>query len=123
MASGPVALVLEAGPRVGNSVAGKFSSNGYKVAIASRSGTETKTAEGYLSLKADFNKYDSIPALFDAVKAEFHAAPSLVVYNAAALTPPHDKENIFSTLGESVQSDLCVSSISPYVAAQKCVSA
>lgn len=123
MAFNPVVLILGAGPRIGASVAEKFSSNGYKVAIASRSGTETKTAEGYLSLKADFNTHDSIPALFDVVKAEFHAAPSVVIYNAAALTPPPDKANMFSIPGESVHSDLCVNTISPYVAAQQCVSA
>jgi hypothetical protein len=61
--------------------------------------------------------------LFDVVKAEFHAAPSVVIYNAAALTPPPDKANMFSIPGESVHSDLCVNTISPYVAAQQCVSA
>ncbi|KAI1656386.1 hypothetical protein F4813DRAFT_390755 [Daldinia decipiens] len=102
--SGNVALVLGAGPRVGASVAQKFSSNGYKVAIASRSGTGSKTTEGFLSLRADFTKPDSVPALFDAVKNEFKKAPSVFVYNAAALTNPPDKDSIFSIPSGSVVS-------------------
>jgi len=49
MAASPVALILGAGPRIGASVTEKFTSNGYQVAVASRSGTGTKTAEGVLS--------------------------------------------------------------------------
>ncbi|KAJ8098114.1 hypothetical protein POJ06DRAFT_200426 [Lipomyces tetrasporus] len=119
MAANPVVLILGAGPRVGASVAEKFASNGYEVAVASRSGTGTKTAKGFLSLKADFTMPDSIPALFDAVKTEFHAAPSVVVYNAATLTPPPDKDSVLSVSAESVASDLNVNTVSPYVAAQQ----
>jgi NAD(P)-dependent dehydrogenase (short-subunit alcohol dehydrogenase family) len=122
MAAKPVVLILGAGPRIGASVAEKFASNGYKVAVASRSGSGSKTAKGFLSLKADFTKPDSIPALFDAVKTEFHASPSVVVYNAAALTSPPDKDSIFSISAESVALDLNVNTISPYVAAQQAVS-
>ena len=122
MAANPVVLILGAGPRIGASVAERFANNGYKVAIASRSGSGTKTAKGFLSLKADFTNPDSIPALFDAVKTEFHTSPSVVVYNAAALTNPPDKDSIFSISTESVVLDLSVNTISPYVAAQQAVS-
>ncbi|KAK9341970.1 hypothetical protein V1522DRAFT_439097 [Lipomyces starkeyi] len=124
----PVVLILGAGPRIGASVAEKFVSNGYEVAVASRSGTGTKTAKGFLSLKADFTMSDSIPALFDAVKTKCHAAPSVVVYNAATLTPPphppppRDKDSVLSVSAESVASDLNVNTISPYVAAQQAIS-
>ncbi|KAJ8128102.1 hypothetical protein O1611_g5534 [Lasiodiplodia mahajangana] len=121
MAANPVALVLGAGPRIGASVAHKFASTGYRVAIASRQGTGGKTPEGYLSLKADFSKPDSIPAIFDAVKAEFNSPPSVVVYNAATLTPPPVKDSIFSIPAENVASDLNVNTVSPYVAAQQAV--
>jgi len=121
MATNPVVLILGAGPRIGASVAEKFASNGYKVAVASRSGNGTKTAKGYLSLKADFTKLDSIPALFDAVKTEFHTSPSVIVYNAGALTNPPDKDSMFSLSAESVAADLIVNTISPYVAAQQAV--
>lgn len=122
MASKPIALILGAGPRVGAALAQKFSSLGYKVATASRSGTGTKTAAGFLSLKADFTKPDSIPGLFDAVRAEFHTAPSVVVYNAGALTVPPEQDNLFSIPTETVLSDLNINTISAYVAAQQAVS-
>jgi NAD(P)-dependent dehydrogenase (short-subunit alcohol dehydrogenase family) len=121
MAANPVVLILGAGPRIGASVAKKFASNGYKVAVASRSGSGTKTAEGVLSLKADFTKVDSIPALFNTVRTEFHASPSVVIYNAGAYTNPPDKDSIFSIPAESVALDLNVNTISPYVAAQQAV--
>ncbi|KAH6676216.1 hypothetical protein B0J14DRAFT_477325 [Halenospora varia] len=122
MAASPVVLVLGAGPRIGASVAEKFASNGYRIAFASRSGSGTKTAEGFLSLKADFTKPDSIPALFDAVKTEFHTSPSVVVYNAAALTNPPEQDSVLSVSAESVALDLNVNTISPYVAAQQAIS-
>lgn len=122
MASNPAVLILGAGPRIGASVAEKFASDGYNVAIVSRSGTGTKTAQGVLSLEADFTKPDSIPALFNAVKTEFHVSPSVVIYNAAALTSPPVKDSLFSTSAESVGSDLNVNVISPHVEAQQAVS-
>jgi NAD(P)-dependent dehydrogenase (short-subunit alcohol dehydrogenase family) len=123
MATSPVALILGAGPRVGASVAESFASKGYKVAIVSRKGTGSKTAEGYLSLSADFAKPESIPALFEKVKAEFKAAPSVVVYNAATLTAPPEEGNVLSVPAEAVASDLNVNTVTPYVAAQQAVSA
>lgn len=122
MAASPVVLILGAGPRIGASVAQKFASIGYKVATVSRKGNDTTNiTEGTLSLKADFSKPDSIPALFEAVKTKFHAPPSIVIYNAAALTPPPVKDSLFSIPAESVASDLNVNTISPYVAAQQAV--
>jgi NAD(P)-dependent dehydrogenase (short-subunit alcohol dehydrogenase family) len=120
MATKNAVLILGAGPRIGASVAEKFASIGYSVAVASRSGTGTKTADGFLSLKADFTKPDSVPALFDAVKTEFHAFPSVVIYNAAAFTAP-DQDSALSVPAESVTADLNVNTISPYVAAQQAI--
>ncbi|KAF3762277.1 hypothetical protein M406DRAFT_347430 [Cryphonectria parasitica EP155] len=116
-----VVLILGAGPRIGASVAETFASNGYKVAIASRKGTGAKTAEGYLSIQADFTNPESIPAVFDTVKAAFSAAPSVVVYNAPALTPPPDSNSIFSIPAARFESDLKVNTVSAYVAAQQAV--
>ena len=84
----PAALILGAGSNIGASTARKFASLGYNVAIVSRSGTGAKTAQGFLSLKADFTNPGSIPAVFDAVQSEFKAPPCVVVYNAAAFTSP-----------------------------------
>ncbi|OIW28157.1 NAD(P)-binding protein [Coniochaeta ligniaria NRRL 30616] len=122
MAAIPVVLILGAGPRVGAAVAKKFSSIGYKVAIASRTGTGTKNDSGVLSLQADFSKPETVPPLFEAVKAEFQTAPSVVVYNAAALTPPSDPTSLFSIPAESFAADLNINTTSAYVAAQLAVS-
>jgi len=121
MSSTSVILILGSGPRIGASVADKFARDGYKVAIASRRGTGGTTDKGFLSLKADFAKPESIPALFDAVKAEFHIFPSVIVYNAPALTQPLDKESLLSISAERVALDLNVNTISPYVAAQQAI--
>jgi len=121
MAATPVVFILGSGPRIGASVAEKFASNGYKVAIASRKGTGNTTDKGYLSLKADFTKPDTVPALFDAVKTAFQTFPSVVIYNAAALTPPPEKDSVLSILGENVALDLNVNTVSPYVAAQQAI--
>lgn len=121
MTTKPVVLILGAGPRIGASVADKFSSNNFNVVVASRSGNGAKNDKGFLSLKANFTDPDSIPALFEAVKTEFHTSPSVVIYNAAALTPPPDTSSALSVPAESVASDLKVNTISPYVAAQQAV--
>ncbi|CAI7640490.1 unnamed protein product [Penicillium pancosmium] len=121
MAPQPVALILGSGPRVGASVAAAFLSKGYSVATASRSGTGVKTSEGYLSLAADFADPSSISALFGSVKNTFGAAPSVVIYNAAGLTPPPNSASVLSIPAERFVNDLNVNTVSPYVAAQKAV--
>ena len=119
----PVALILGAGPRIGISVAKKFASLNYKVAIVSRSGSGANTApnEGFLSLEGDFTKPDSIPALFKAVESEFKAPPSVIVYNAGARTVPPVADKLFSNPAENLVSDFNVNVLSPYIAAQQAV--
>ncbi|KAG0651933.1 hypothetical protein D0Z07_1239 [Hyphodiscus hymeniophilus] len=115
MAANPVVLILGAGPRTGVSVAESFASKGYKVAVVSRNGNGSKNDKGYLSLKADFTNPDSIPAVFEAVKTD------VIVYNAAALTNPPEKDSALSIPGDSVTLDLKVNTVSPYIAAQQAV--
>jgi NAD(P)-dependent dehydrogenase (short-subunit alcohol dehydrogenase family) len=117
MSSKPVALIIGSGPRVGAAVAAKFSSSGYSVAIASRKG---EAAEGYLSIKADVSSPSSIPSIFEAIKVEFKTAPSVVIYNAAGLTPPAG-DDLFSIPVESVAADLNVNTVSVYAAAKEAV--
>lgn len=123
MAAKPVALILGAGPRIGTSVANKLAAQGYKVALVSRSGKGVNGTPntGFLSLQADFTKPDSVPALFVAVESEFHAPPSVVVYNAGARTVPPVEDKLFSNPAESVISDFNVNTLSPYIAAQQAV--
>ena len=120
MPSQPVALILGSGPRVGAAVARKFANTGYLVAIASRKATVVQTVEGYLSITADLSNPSSIPAVFDAVKAKLQSAPSVVVYNAAALTQP-TSDNLFSIKAESLAANLNTNTVSVYAAAQETV--
>lgn len=121
MASQLVALILGVGPRIGSSVAEKFASDGYKVAVASRKGTNSINEKGHLSLQADFADPKSVPAVFKAVQSEFHAAPSVVIYNAASLTPPSDPKSLLSIPADRVASDLSINTVSAYAAAQEAV--
>lgn len=77
----PVILLLGAGANIGHGIAQKFSSSGYKVAIASRSG---KSAQGtdHLSVKADLTQPQSVKSVFDTVKLEL-GIPRVVVYIGA----------------------------------------
>jgi NAD(P)-dependent dehydrogenase (short-subunit alcohol dehydrogenase family) len=119
----PVVLVLGSGPRVGASVAQAFKNKGYGVAIASRAGTSSKTDQGYFSVKADFANPSSLAKVFSGVKSEFGSGPSVVVYNAAALTPPSDPSSVLSIPVEAVTKDLNINVVSPYVAAQEALAA
>jgi NAD(P)-dependent dehydrogenase (short-subunit alcohol dehydrogenase family) len=120
MSSKPVVLILGSGPRVGAAVAKKFASTGYSVAITSRKAAEGKSEEGYLSIKADHSNPSSLSAVFDAVKSEFQSAPSVIVYNAAALSPPQG-DDLFSIPVESLDADLNTNTVSVYAAAKEAV--
>ncbi|KAJ4354695.1 uncharacterized protein N0V89_006432 [Didymosphaeria variabile] len=120
MSSKPVALILGSGPRVGAAVAKNFANAGYSVAITSRKAADGKAAEGYLSVKADLSNPSSLSAVFDAVKAEFQSAPSVIVYNAAALTPPAG-DDLFSIPTESLATDLNTNTVSVYAAAKEAI--
>ncbi|KAK0716784.1 hypothetical protein B0T26DRAFT_853394 [Lasiosphaeria miniovina] len=121
MSTKPVALILGAGPRVGSAVANKLASSGYAVAVASRKGTDSRSKEGFFAVKIDLSQPTSVKTAFDAVKTEFGAPPSLVVYNAATFTAPPVEGSILSIPAERVASDLNVNTVSPFAAAQQAV--
>lgn len=120
MSSKPVILILGFGPRIGAAVAKQFASIGYLIAIASRKAISGKTPEGYLSIQTDLSKPSSVPAIFNTVETEYGLAPSVVVYNAAALTPPTDND-LFSIPASSLAANLNTNTASVYVAAQEAV--
>lgn len=121
MSNKPVALILGAGPRVGSAVAQKLSRSGYDVAIASRKGTDSRNKEGHLAIKADLSEPASIKTTFAAVSGEFGASPSLVIYNAASLTPPPIQDSILTIPVDRMASDLNVNTVSPFAAAQQAI--
>lgn len=79
-ASSPVALILGAGPNIGQAVARTFASKGYKVALAARSLKEADSTENQLNIKTDFANTDDVVNAFDKVNKAF-GIPSVVVYN------------------------------------------
>jgi NAD(P)-dependent dehydrogenase (short-subunit alcohol dehydrogenase family) len=120
--SKPIALILGAGPRVGLAITHSLSSLGYSIATASRSGTNTLSpSTGILSLSADFSTPSCIPSLFTRVVETFGSSPSVIVWNAAALTPPPVSGSLFSVPVEAFEKDLNINTISAYVAAQEAV--
>ena len=76
----PVVLILGAGSNIGQSVARKFASNGYKVALAARSLKEADSTDNQLNILSDFSKTEDVVNAFTKVKQVF-GIPSVVVYN------------------------------------------
>lgn len=124
MSPKPIALILGAGPNAGTAIASSLSSLGYRIATASRSSSSSSTtspSSETLSLTADFTNPSSIPPLFTRIHTDLHAYPSVVVYNAATLTPPADAGVVTSVPVDRFVADLNVNAVSPYVAAQEAV--
>ncbi|KAF5008876.1 hypothetical protein FDECE_4900 [Fusarium decemcellulare] len=117
-----ILLVLGAGKNIGQGVANKFRSAGYRVALVSRSAEDRKTTpEGDITLRADLSNPSVVPGIFTAVKETLGGPPSVVVYNAATLVPPTDPQNPFTVPVESFESTLALLNTSPYIAAREAV--
>ncbi|SPJ72226.1 uncharacterized protein FTOL_01954 [Fusarium torulosum] len=118
-AKSPIALILGAGPNIGQSVVRKFASKGYKVALASRSLKESNSTDDQLHIPSDFTKPNDIISAFDKVKEVF-GIPSVVVYNASrsSRTPPDDP---FALSFTDFSDDQIVNVNSFFIAAQQAV--
>ncbi|KAJ9605952.1 hypothetical protein H2200_009801 [Cladophialophora chaetospira] len=119
-AKSPVVLILGAGPNIGQSVARKFASQGYKVGIAARSLKEADSTDSQLNIPADFYKPDDVVNAFTKVKKVF-GTPSVVVFNVsvATFTPADDP---FAISLADLNRDATVNISSFFVAAQQAVS-
>jgi len=114
-----IVLILGSGANVGRSVARKFAADGYLVAISARSLENGTSPEGYITIKADYSHRDTIPAVFDNLKA-IAGIPNVVIYNAVSLTRPPPDELLSIPIG-SIERDLWVNTFSPLLAAQHAV--
>lgn len=85
-AKSPVALIIGAGPNIGQSLIRKFASKGFKVGVAARSVKESDSTDTQLNITSDFSKTEDVVKAFDKVKQAF-GIPSVVIYNGKFLTP------------------------------------
>ncbi|KAL8652365.1 MAG: hypothetical protein Q9226_004305 [Calogaya cf. arnoldii] len=120
MSSSPVILILGAGPNIGQHVAQAFAAKGYKLALASRKAKEESTGE-QLNISSDLADPKSVVDVFSKVK-ETLGLPSVVVYNAAALTVNDAKDPLSLPLADFTR-DMNINTTSAFVAAQEAVSA
>lgn len=77
---GKVALILGYGPRVGVAVARAFATDGYQVAVVSRSKKASSPTQDYLFLEADLYDPSTVETIFSTV-IEKLGHPSVVIYN------------------------------------------
>jgi NAD(P)-dependent dehydrogenase (short-subunit alcohol dehydrogenase family) len=75
-----VAVIFGFGPHVGVDVALALATQGYKIAVVSRSDKHASSAKGYLQVQADLSDPSSVGVVFSAVVKEL-GHPSVVVYN------------------------------------------
>ncbi|KAF5695617.1 short-chain dehydrogenase reductase like yusS [Fusarium denticulatum] len=118
-AKSPIVLILGSGPNIGQSVARKFASEGFRVAIASRSQKETDSTDQQLNIKTDLTKPLEVADAFSKVKTIF-GTPSVVVYDAsAAAFPPADDP--LSVSYTDFSNNTAINIHSAFIAAQQAV--
>jgi NAD(P)-dependent dehydrogenase (short-subunit alcohol dehydrogenase family) len=76
----PIVLILGAGANVGSHIARTFATNGYKVALSSRSIRDDESTAAYLNIRGDMSDPSSVGDVFTKVR-EILGQPSVVVYN------------------------------------------
>ncbi|RAO73012.1 uncharacterized protein BHQ10_009024 [Talaromyces amestolkiae] len=115
-----IALVLGAGANIGQAVGRKFAANGYKVALASRTSSDTASRDekdGLFHFRVDLTNPANVQTLFEQVQASL-GVPNVVVYNAGYLVRG---ENPFSITPEAYQEVLNVNTTSVFAAAHEAV--
>ena len=127
-AASRVAIIFGAGSNVGAALVKGFVGAGYRVATVSRSRPTTTTTTGGASsnpfnIQADLSDPAAPPAVLEQLAQAGWAFPSVVVWNAAALTPPDasDPANPFAIAEADFDRDMAVMSRSPYRAAGEAV--
>lgn len=91
----PVLLILGFGPNVGTSVAKKFASRGYQVAVASRKTKSGTSPEDYLSVQTDLGQPDQVRSAFHTTKQKL-GTPDVVVYNGVYVSVKHEANAYYS---------------------------
>ncbi|PVI00629.1 NAD(P)-binding protein [Periconia macrospinosa] len=116
-AASKVILIFGSGPRTGQKIAVAFATKGYKVAETSRSAKEDDgNTEGSLKIKTDLSNPESVSRAFEEVKAKL-GTPSVVVYNASAVTFADKKSPLSISVSDFTQT-LNINVLSAYLAAK-----
>jgi len=115
----PIILIFGAGPNIGHHVARAFASKGYKVALAARKLKEADNTTNQINIQSDLSDPNSVVDAFSKVKALL-GLPSVVIYNAGAVTP-NDAKNPLSLPLADFTRDLNINTTSAFVAAQQAV--
>lgn len=117
-----VAVIFGAGSNIGTALAKCFVDAGYRVATVSRSSTSSAdTSSNPLHIQADISDPAAVTGVFDKVKSAGLEFPSVVIWNAAGLTPLPEPENPLSISDSDLDRDLNIMIKSPYVAAREAV--
>ncbi|KAI0599270.1 putative short chain type dehydrogenase [Biscogniauxia sp. FL1348] len=112
----PIALIIGAGPNVGQASAEAFAAAGYEVVVASRT---SKLGPKYRYFVLDAFKPETVPALFEKVWAEV-GVPSVVIYNAYGARR-NTETNVFNSDLNQLQDTLNLNTVSAYFAAREAV--
>ncbi|PMD23843.1 putative short-chain dehydrogenase [Hyaloscypha hepaticicola] len=115
----PVLLILGSGPRIGSHVARAFAAKGYKVALASRKVKEADNTADQINIPSDLSDPNSVVNAFSKVK-ELIGTPSVVVYNAGAVTSNDAKDPLSLPVADFTR-DFTINTTSAFVAAQQAV--
>lgn len=117
-----VAVIFGVGSNIGTALAKCFIDAGYRVATVSRSSpSSADTSSNPLHIQADLSDLAAVTGVFDKVKSAGLEFPSVVIWNAAGLTPPAEPENPLSITDSDLDRDLNIMIKSPYVAAREAV--
>lgn len=117
-----VAVIFGVGSNIGTALVKGFVDAGYRVATVSRSSpSSADTSSNPLHIQADLTDLAAVTGVFDKIKSAGLKFPSVVVWNAAGLSPPQEPDNPLSITDSDLDRDLNIMIKSPYVAAREAV--
>ncbi|KUI74205.1 Versicolorin reductase [Cytospora mali] len=130
-ASSRVAIIFGSGSNVGAALAKSFLGAGYRVATVSRSAApppgdpNNNNNNKPFHIQADLTDPAAAPGALARLTSSGWPFPSVIVWNAAALTPPgpSDPENPFAIPGDAFDRDVGLMVKSPFVVAGEAVKA
>ncbi|KAJ6144730.1 hypothetical protein N7470_008625 [Penicillium chermesinum] len=116
-AASKVILIFGAGLRVGAGIADAFASNGYKIALASRTPNAQTDGLHRIHIPCDLSDPASVPGAFSKTR-ELLGVPSVVVYNAYGGNPTDYRDPLALPVDVFAR-NLTINTTSVYAAAQQ----